>query len=605
MKRKNTLIVFMFFALATAFAAKKQNLEIKIINKWLPQEIVDTSGKISQFQSTDHLSFFAKDKRFAKEFSILKISGQGKWDLKDSLLTLVFDLNPLNVKVDSVCYEVIQDGPVLIYYQDGKELTRLNKNQLESEKIISQFKIISCNESQLILENKKGQQIFKAGQPPEAMSISASGFSFTSLYRGVIGLLTILFLAWLFSANRKAIAWRVVGIGLLVQIVIAVSVLKIPFMQDIIGLIGQMFIKVLEFTKVGSEFLFGGFLDTSTYGYIFAFQILPTIIFFSALTSIFFYYGIIQKIVYGLAWLLTKALKISGAEGLSAAGNIFLGQTESPLLIKEYLDKMNRSEIMLVMVGGMATIAGGVLAIYIGLLGGDDPVERLIFARHLITASVMAAPGAVVAAKMLMPQTEPIKSEIKITRDKIGNNVLEAISNGTTQGIRLAVNVGAMLLVFLALIAMLNFIFMKVGGWTHLNPIIADITNGQYKSFSLQFILGYAFTPIAWAIGVPAADMTLVAQLFGEKIILNEMIAYVSMKDLIDGMAFTHNKSIIISTYILCGFANFSSIGIQLGGIGALAPGKRKMLSQLGFRALIGGALASLLSATIVGMILG
>ena len=266
---------------------------------------------------------------------------------------------------------------------------------------------------------------------------------------------------------------------------------------------------------------------------------------------------------------------------------------------------MNKTEIMLVMVGGMATIAGGVLAIYIGLLGGDDPVGRLLFAKHLITASVMAAPGAVVAAKMLVPQTESIESEIKITKESIGSNILEAIANGTTQGVKLAVNVAAMLLVFLALIAMVNFILFKVGGWTELNLLITDLTNGQYNEFSLQFILGYALAPLAWLVGVCAEDMTLVAQLFGEKIILNELIAYVSLKDLMNSMSFAQEKSIIMATYMLCGFANFSSIGILLGGIGALAPNKRTMLSKLGFKALVGGAIASLLSATLVGIILG
>lgn len=464
--------------------------------------------------------------------------------------------------------------------------------------------IEKCANDTLIL--KSDLNTFENVSSMESTVITDSGgFSFTSLYRGIIGLLVILSLAYLFSSNRKAISWRVVSVGLGIQVFIAIAVLKIPLFQNAIEFVGQIFIKILDFTKVGSEFLFGGLVDPNTYGFLFAFQILPTIIFFSAITSVLFYYGIIQKIVYGLAWLLTKALRISGAESLSASGNIFLGQTESPLLIKEYLKKMNKSEIMLVMVGGMATIAGGVLAIYIGLLGGDDPVERLLFAKHLITASVMAAPGGIIAAKMLVPQTEAIESEIKITKESIGSNILEAIANGTTQGVKLAVNVAAMLLVFLAMIAMINFILFKIGGWTELNVLITDLTNGQYDRFSLQFILGYALAPLAWLIGVCTEDMTLVAQLFGEKIILNELIAYVSLKDLIDSMSFAQEKSIIMATYILCGFANFSSIGIQLGGIGALAPNKRTMLSKLGFKALVGGALASLLSATLVGIILG
>ncbi len=441
-----------------------------------------------------------------------------------------------------------------------------------------------------------------AGAPVEE---PGAGFSFLNMLKGLLGMAVLIGIAYLFSANRKAISWRIVGIGLLVQLLIAITVLKVPFMQTGIEFIGLLFIKVLDFTKVGSEFLFGELMNTSSNGFIFAFQILPTIIFFSALTSVLFYFGIIQKVVYVLAWLLTKALRISGAEALSASGNIFLGQTESPLLIKEYLEKMNRSEIMLVMVGGMATIAGAVLAIYIGLLGGEDLAGRLLFARHLITASVMAAPGAVVAAKILMPQTEPVEGTIKISKEHVGSNVLEAIANGTTQGIKLAVNVGAMLIVFIAFVAMFNYVLMKIGDWTTLNEAIAIMTGGQYEGLSMQFILGYALAPITWLMGVHAKDMTLVAQLFGEKIILNEMIAYISLKDLITADAFYQQKSMIMATYMLCGFANFSSIGILLGGIGALAPGKKKMLSQLGFRALVGGGLASLFSATMVGIIYG
>ena len=478
----------------------------------------------------------------------------------------------------------------------GEKDTALVSNT-ETDNIASDT-VINTNQNTANIVNSE-----KVQEKPEV--IESQGFSLMSFLRGILGLISIIFLAFLFSVNRRAISWRTVGIGLAFQIAIAVVVLKIPEAQAVIGFIGKMFIKVLNFTEVGSEFLFGGLIDPTTYGFIFAFQILPTIIFFSALSSVLYYYGIIQKIVYGFAWAMVKLMKLSGAESLSAAGNIFLGQTESPLLIKEYLEKMNKSEIMLVMVGGMATIAGGVLAIYIKFLGGDDPVGQMLFARHLITASVMAAPGAVVTAKLLVPQTEAIKSQVKITKDKIGANILGAISNGTTQGVKLAVNVGAMLIVFIAFIAMLNFVFLKIGDWTNLNSLITDFTNGQYKELSMQFILGYALAPLMWLIGVAGQDITLVGQLLGEKIILNELIAYKSLKEFMEIGAFAHQKSIIIATYILCGFANFSSIGIQLGGIGAIAPGKRAMLSKLGFRALLGGALASLISAAIVGMILG
>jgi CNT family concentrative nucleoside transporter len=428
-----------------------------------------------------------------------------------------------------------------------------------------------------------------------------------TIARGLLGIVVLLALGYLFSSNRKRIDWIVVLSGLVFQAVIALLVLKVPAVQHVIEFVGKMFIKVLDSSNAGADFLFKSFVTGQTESALinFAFRILPTIIFFSALTSILFYYGIIQKVVYAFAWLLTKALKLSGAESLAASSNIFLGQTEAPLLIKEYLNKMNKSEIMLVMVAGMATMAGGVLAVYIGMLGGDDPAGKLLFAKHLITASVMAAPGAVVMAKLLVPQTEPIESEIVITKDKIGSSILEAISNGTGQGLKLAANVAAMLVAFIALIYLFNFILMKVGAWTSLNDSIATLTGGQYKILSLQFLLGYTLAPLTWLMGVPARDITVVGQLLGEKIIMNEMIGYISMKDLIAAGAFTDQKSVIMATYILCGFANFSSVGIQIGGIGALAPSQRPMLASLGFKALLGGVMASLLSAALVGMILG
>ncbi|WP_297087135.1 nucleoside transporter C-terminal domain-containing protein [uncultured Draconibacterium sp.] len=430
-------------------------------------------------------------------------------------------------------------------------------------------------------------------------------FSIFTLLRGLLGMAALIAIGFAFSSDRKNIPWRTVGIGLLIQVLLALGVLYVPFVRVAFEFFGQIFVKILDFTKAGSEFLLGGLMDADTYGFIFLFQVLPTIIFFSALTSLLFYWGIIQKVVYGLAWVFTKALKISGAEALSVAGNIFLGQTESPLMIKAYLDKMSKSEILLVMTGGMATLAGGVLAAYIALLGGDDPVLRLEFAKHLLTASIMAAPAAIIFSKMLVPPTGEINQDMEVSRDKIGSNVLDAISNGTTEGVKLAVNVGAMLLAFIAFIAMFNFIIGKIGDWTHLNDVIADITNGKYEEFSLQFILGYTFAPLMWLIGVCPEDIAVVGRLLGEKLILTEFIGYISLADLKASGAFTETKSIIMATYILCGFANFSSIGIQIGGIGALAPKRRVLLSQFGMRALLAGTLASLMSATIIGMILG
>ena len=431
------------------------------------------------------------------------------------------------------------------------------------------------------------------------------GFSLRNLFRGLLGMLSLIAIAWVFSANRKAISWKVVGIGLAIQLMLAFSILQVPPVQYFFELVGKVFVVILDFSKAGTEFLFAGFLDTSTYGFIFAFQVLPTIIFFSALTSLLFYLGIIQKVVYALAWLMTKAMRLSGAESLSVAGNIFLGQTESPLMIKAYLEKMTRSEILLVMTGGMATMAGGVLAAYISFLGGDDPVQRLVFAKHLLAASIMAAPGAVVIAKILVPQTQEIDKSMDISKDRIGSNVLDAISNGTTEGLKLAANVAAMLLVFIAFIAMFNFIVGKFGLWTNLNPWIEQISDGQYSQLSLQFILGYVFAPVMWLIGISLPDITLAGRLLGEKVIMTEFIGYVSLAELKEAGAFSDPKSIIMATYMLCGFANFASIGIQIGGIGSLAPGKRVLLSQFGMRALLGGTMAALMSATIVGIILG
>ena len=438
--------------------------------------------------------------------------------------------------------------------------------------------------------------------------IASGNFTFASLWRGVLGMFSLILIAFLFSANRKAISWKRVAIGLSLQLVIAIGVLKVSFIQKAFELVGKLFIEILEYTKAGSSFLFAGLIsDMDSFGYIFAFQVLPTIIFFSALTSLLFYLGIIQWMVKMLAIGLSKFLGISGMESLSVAGNIFLGQTEAPLLIKAYLEKMNKSEMLLVMIGGMATVAGAVLAAYIGFLGGGDKELELVFAKHLLAASVMAAPGAIVVSKILYPQTEEVNTDVTVSQEKIGSNILDAIANGTTEGLRLAVNVGAMLLVFVAVIAMLNGGLDLIGNITSLNDLIA--ANGTaYDKLSIEFILGYAFAPLMWLIGVPTADMTLMGQLLGIKLAASEFVGYIQLAELKNVASATHlayNKSIIMATYMLCGFANFASIGIQIGGIGSLAPGQRKTLSEFGMKALIGGTIASLMSATIAGMIIG
>ena len=441
-----------------------------------------------------------------------------------------------------------------------------------------------------------------------AKIIPNASFSIESFGRGILGMLFLIGISFLFSANKRAINWKMVGIGLGIQIVLAIGILKVPLVQKGFSFVGQIFVNILDYTLVGSKFLLGNLLDLNnpSIGYIFAFQILPTIIFFSALTSVLFYLGVIQKVVKGLAWLLTKSLGISGAESLSVAGNIFLGQTEAPLLIKAYLEKMSKSEILLVMIGGMATVAGGVLAAYIGFLGGDDPQLRLEFARHLLAASVMAAPGAIIISKILYPQTEKISTDVHVSTEKIGSNFLDAISNGTSEGLKLAVNVGAMLLVFVAFIALFNGIFNWVGDVTSLNEWVS--ANSAYPNLSLEAILGTVFGPLMWVIGVAAEDMFLMGQLLGIKLASSEFVGYTqlaTLKEVSSATHFSYSKSVIMATYMLCGFANFASIGIQIGGIGSLAPGQRKTLSSFGLKAVLGGSLASLLSATIAGMILG
>ena len=436
--------------------------------------------------------------------------------------------------------------------------------------------------------------------------IPHQGLSLESLTRGVMGMLILILIAYALSNNRKNIPWKVVGVGLLAQLIIAIGVIKISWIKIFFEFISSFFVKLLEYTQAGTKMLLGEFGDVDQYGFIFVFQALPIIIFFSALTSLLYYLGIIQNLVKVLAWCLQKLLGISGSESLAVAGNIFLGQTEAPLLIKAYLEKMTRSELFLVMLGGMATVAGSVMGAYIGFLGGDDPLERLAFAKSLLAASVMAAPGAVVIAKIMFPQKDKIPELINVSSDSAGNNLLNAISNGTTEGVKMAVNVGAMLLVFIALIAMLNGVFFGIGDALGLNMWVAQ--NTPYDQFSIEFILGYLFAPLMWIIGVATEDMTLMGQLLGIKIVASEFVGYVQLSDLkqLDNtLHFGYQKSVVMATYMLCGFANFASIGIQIGGIGILAPGQRKNLSELGVKAMVGGSIVSLMSATIAGALMG
>lgn len=428
----------------------------------------------------------------------------------------------------------------------------------------------------------------------------------TSLLRGILGMAVLIIVCYLLSANRKKIDWRMVSIGIGLQVVLAVLLLKVPFVNKMFDWIADKFAKLLQFSAAGAEFIFGDLVTRSdAFGYIFAFQVLPTIVFFSAISAMLYYFGILQKIVFALAWIMSKTMGLSGPESLAAAANIFIGQTEAPLVVQPYLEKMTRSEMLCLMTGGMATIAGGVFAAYIGFLGGPDPVMQAYFAKHLLTASMISAPAAIIAAKILLPETnkKDLSKQLEM-EGSTANNVLDAISKGTTDGLKLAVNVGVMLLVFTALIALANAIMVKfIGSWTGLNDWVLNYTDGRFAGFDFTFILGMLFAPFAWILGTPSQDILLVGQLLGQKTILNEFYAYAELNTMREAGVALNPKSLIIATYALCGFANFASIGIQIGGISAIAPGQRKNLTELGIKALIGGTVACFMTAVIAGII--
>jgi CNT family concentrative nucleoside transporter len=423
----------------------------------------------------------------------------------------------------------------------------------------------------------------------------------SSMLRAALGMGVFLAICWACSENRRRINWRLVASGMGLQFVLAVLILKVPGTVAVFDWVAQRFVDLLAFSGKGAEFLFSGLVsDVPKFGFIFAVQVLPTIIFFAAFSSVLYYLGILQRVVFAFAWVMSKTMRLSGAESLATAGNIFLGQTEAPLLIRPYLASMTRSEIATLMTGGMATIAGGVMVAYIGLLGGDDPAGKVLFARHLLTASILSAPAAIVAAKMLVPETEPIDEQLKLPRERLGTNVVDAAVIGTTDGVKLAVNVGGALLAFTALVALINA--MLTGGpgmWFGLNDTVASATGGAYKEFTLQSVLGFVFAPAAWLIGVPQGDLLYVGQLLGERCVLNEFVAYTTLAGMKTAGSIHDQRSVILVTYALCGFANLVSMGIQVGGIGALAPERRPVLASLAFKAMCGGTVACLFTACV------
>ena len=420
--------------------------------------------------------------------------------------------------------------------------------------------------------------------------------------RGAAGLAALVFIAWIFSSNRKIIDWKLVAVGLVLQIIFGLMITKVGVVAQAFGWLSEKFVIFLSFSNEGAKFLFGD-LATNTFGFIFAFQVLPTVIFFSTVSAGLYYLGILQKIVFGIAWIMARTMRLSGAESLSAAGNIFLGQTEAPLLVRPFIKKMTKSELLCLMTGGMATIAGGVLAGYVAFLGGDDPVERTRYAAYLLSASIMNAPAAIVLAKIVMPEDrkDEINTELKVNQETLGENLIDALSRGAADGLKLALNIGAMLLAFIAIIYALNWILVDgIGEVTGLNQIISQSTNGVFTGFSLEYILGQLFRVFAFIMGVDWEETIRVGSLLGQKVVINEFVAYLSLAEF-KNAGLLSQKAIVISTYALCGFANFSSIAIQIGGIGGMAPSRQGDLSRLGFKALFAATLATMMTATIAG----
>ena len=418
-----------------------------------------------------------------------------------------------------------------------------------------------------------------------------------AILQGLLGIAVILLLAWLLSEHRRAIAWQTVLVGLGLQFALAVFVLWVPAGQWVFAGLAEGFVRLIGFTEAGSSFLFGSLVDTGQFGFVFAFQVLPTIIFFGALMACLYHLGIMQRLVAGMAWVMTRLMKVSGSESLATAANVFVGQTEAPLVVRPFIAGMTRSELFALMTGGMATIAGGVLAAYVLLLGGSDPAEQAFFARHLISASIMAAPAALVMAKLLVPEMAQSETAgaVHVVVERPHVNLIEAAAAGAGEGLKLALNVGAMLLAFLALIALINGPLGWLGAVTGLEAWLG-------QSLDLALLLGWVFAPLAFLAGTPLAEAVTVGGLIGQKIVANEFVAYVALSEAQDGLS---QRSMLIATYALCGFANFASIAIQIGGIGSIAPSRRPDLARLGLKAVLAGALVSLLNAAWAGILVG
>ena len=608
MKILKHILLFVFLAGLICSCSKKApaelSLEEKLSGKWNLGYNQYGDGNYVPFDSAGYfIDLDLKTGSFRSNIiEGLQDTTNGNWSIKSKSLLITFTpfVKESKIHIDSTIVFLDSNKRKVVYFSGGQQILKDEDGNLE-QKYANQTMSIDYLEGDTLVMGTVGMSSYFIRDNSDKLKMEP--YSYMSILRGILGMAFLLVIAWLFSSNRKAVNWPLVGKGLALQLIIAFLVLQVPFVETGFDYISKGFVWVIAKTDIGTDFLFGqlGIGKVQAPLLTFAIKVLPTIIFFSALVSLFYYWGLVQKLVYVFAWIMKKFMRLSGAESLAAAGNVFLGQTEAPLLVKPYLAGMTKSEMMCLMTGGMATIAGGVLAAYVNFLGGDDPVEQAFFAKHLLTASIISAPAAIIAAKILVPETEKINEDLTISKEKIGSNALEAISNGTTDGLKLAVNVGAMLLVFIALMALGNGILGWIGGISGLNSAIAE--NTAYGALSFEFILGYACRPVVWMIGIEWADSVYVGELLGTKTVLNEFVAYPRLGEMKEA-GMISQKSVIMSTYMLCGFANFASIGIQIGGIGALAPTRKGLLSKLGIRALIGGTVACLMTAVIVGMTL-
>ena len=437
---------------------------------------------------------------------------------------------------------------------------------------------------------------------------------FISVVRGAGGLILVTALAVLFSNSRKQINWRLVSIGIALQFAFAFFVVKTAVGQNIFNALSTFFVWFFSFAGNGAQFVFGNLAkapgNEGSLGFIFAFQILPTIIFFASVMAVLYYAGVMQRIVQGIAWVMLRLLNTSGAESLDVAANTFIGQTEAPLVIRPYLPSLTNSELFTIMTSGFAHIAGGVLAAYMQLLGlayakshgAAIDASQVYFAGHLLAASIMAGPATMVVAKIMMPETgEPMtRGSVRLKVERAQSNLIEAAASGAGDGVRLAINVGGMLIAFIALIALINASLGVIGDWTGLTTICQ---NYFHKPLSLELVFGIVFQFVAYAIGVPWSDALNVGSLMGIKLVANEFVAYLRMADFLSANQLSE-KAILIATYSLCGFANFSSIAIQIGGMSPLAENRRSDIARVGLRAVLGGTIATWMTASIAGMLM-